>query len=206
MDRVRGEAEHPSAWNMYSYVSNNPLQYVDPDGMLRIRATQTPLGYTFELDFETSPIGIRLKAVEENLPSFLFGRFKRFKSIPDAGKTLDQFIRGPFVETSSSHAEKLATAEVEKDIRDEFFGLLGKTVSSSEFINNFKETSTVFTEAQVRQLDEAVTTVVNRQFRQGKISITEKNRLLVKYNSQRLIKRAIQALKKKEEENKPPPR
>jgi len=43
VDLVTGRSEDPQSWNRYTYVSNNPLGLVDPDGMLQVDANLAKL-------------------------------------------------------------------------------------------------------------------------------------------------------------------
>jgi hypothetical protein len=52
VDRHLGNPKRPQSWNRYSYVANNPLAYIDPEGALRLRAIGGS-GGTFEVAFTT---------------------------------------------------------------------------------------------------------------------------------------------------------
>ncbi|HNY42358.1 MAG TPA: RHS repeat-associated core domain-containing protein, partial [Bryobacteraceae bacterium] len=70
---TRARIFDPQQWNLYSYVRNNPLAYIDPDGRdLRIIVTNVPVGRSYVnrytgREMRANP---RLQQVRENVSTF----------------------------------------------------------------------------------------------------------------------------------------
>lgn len=205
VDMVPGRPDEPQSWNRYPYTAGNPSNFVDPDGHLRLRALQGIGGATgFNVDFETTKWAILLRTgIEKGSALVPAGPGKDGINIDKWARRLVDTTVGPDVGTSDTLGGKLAHAEFETEVRDAFLSNLGSE-ASSKLGKEFAE-AMQFTEGEVRAIGDAVKTVANRWYDSGKIDLEQRNRLLSRYDINRLIERAKKAAETKQKQPAPPP-
>ena len=190
VDSVGGEVGSSQSWNRYSYVNNNPLNLIDPDGRLEVRAVydrgvgieqgRAKHPYIYEIEFDT-----KLQRVGN-----LFGRRLAKKLVPHSylisgAEKADEVIKGGTVELRGEDTEVEAISgfskgpEFEQAIKDRFEEIAGEGDGGY---------GGAYGEDKLDALQSAITDVVNSM----EISESDKAKILMFYNANELAKKARQ--------------
>jgi RHS repeat-associated protein len=173
----------PQQWNRYSYVANDPVRYVDPGGMLRVRAYNTGNAgstrpFLYSVTFENR-IGMVGRGGSMFAKRFL-GPLKHLPGIIDHGADL---LVGKEATTNSKNlkgVEAIAgfwdTAKFEGRIQDAFKELGAESVAGSGY----------YDDDSLQTLQEAIDTVLTEMVEAGEITQAEADRVREEYDIERL--------------------